>query len=277
MIDKLLAMVQGVQAARSLKQLEGQNPSGYAVAGENKDVYNRAVKYADQGYTAPERSLFQRNTSRAINNRFRAGTAAGGGQASQALLSLGLDAELGAQAEFAANDAELKRNALGFLKTAAAPFQAVLDANKQRELSQFDNAVASATNLANTSTQNGVDAIKNDETMLVTLASSGALGGAGGAGGGLTGGGSGGVTTGGDKSVGALPNVVPPTNNVPAYGVPAYENYNDEYDIYGRRDKRRMSRPFMRNTAQPPVFAPVAPAPEFQYYPDPSNFQDNYR
>lgn len=171
--NQAIAIAQGISAARQLKKLSENKPDGYHVSAEKQDVYDRALLNADRGFSPGERSQFYRNNARSINSMLREGTARGGGQASNALLSLGMDAQLSAEADLAAKDAQLKRSGLAFLDKASDPFENVTQANKARELSIYDNAVAASSELMNTAIQTGVDSIKDQEAMAIQMLSGG--------------------------------------------------------------------------------------------------------
>lgn len=170
-----LAIAQGITAARMFKQLEENQPGQREVSAEKRNVYNRALEYANKGYSNAEKAAFYRNRNRSLNSMMRQGTAAGGGQSSNALLSMGLDASTDADFQLASSEAGLRRDALKFLDKAADPFQAVQDANKSRELALYDNAVAAASNLANTSIETGVNGINEAEAIGAQIISGGAI------------------------------------------------------------------------------------------------------
>ena len=152
-----LGIVQGIKGAKMLKDLEGLSSDGFSVTPEVQGVYDRTLARADQGIMPAERSLFNRNRTRALNNTMFRGRQAGGGQSSSAMLNMGADAQMSAEAMLASKDAEIRLGALGQLGQAAQPIQGVVNQNENREMALYDRAVEGAASLQNTGIENMIN------------------------------------------------------------------------------------------------------------------------
>lgn len=103
-----LGVYQAVKASKELKRL-GKMPE-YGITPEQQKSYDRAERMAKTGYSPQERASFAQRLARQNNTAFQRGITLGGGSLSKALNSAILSNNIGAELDFAAGDAQLKRS-----------------------------------------------------------------------------------------------------------------------------------------------------------------------
>ena len=117
-----LGLFESIKGYQGLKNLEGKPMPNYTLSPEVSDYYNQ-VKANQGGFSGAQKASFQQGVAQRENTSFKQGTELGGGSLARAL-SVGLGAEnLGAQNQFAGQNASLAQQQLQQLGGAAEDVQ----------------------------------------------------------------------------------------------------------------------------------------------------------
>lgn len=132
-IPAVTGLIQTAISASRASQL--REPNGYTVSPELMSYYNMARRRADEGYSAEERAAFEQQLARqgtAANRMFQNMGLAGAGSAAASIM--GIDA----LNQFAANDANIRRQNFSLLGQVAGDIQSVKNMETSRAQQQYN-------------------------------------------------------------------------------------------------------------------------------------------
>jgi len=112
-----------IEGMSLLKHLESQPMPEESVSPELQNSYNLASQYAGKGYTAEEKGSFQAQESRAATTQYNQAAQEGGINLANTLRGQINEGELMSFDKFAAQDAEIRRQSITNLGTAADKIQ----------------------------------------------------------------------------------------------------------------------------------------------------------
>lgn len=172
------------QAKKALKNLQNQPLPQYTMAPEQQNYYNRVNQASQYGFSPQETAAFKQNVAQQQNTGYQQGIQQSGGNLAQAL-SAGFGAQnLQTQNQFAAQGAELQRQKLGMLGSAAGEVQGqqnLINQNQIQRRNTLEQAYGQAmqAGLGNISSglQSGVGAFRTKASPYGNLGQYGDVGG----------------------------------------------------------------------------------------------------
>lgn len=140
------AILGGVQLAAGLIQnANKEDPQQVQETAEMKAARARAREMAKSGFTPEEKAAFKQNLAATGNTAFRRAIDLGGGSLAAAIRAGINTQQLGAQNQFAGQDAQLKRSNIAQSNSLEQGYQALKNQQvaQQNQLAQQQNAAAS--------------------------------------------------------------------------------------------------------------------------------------
>jgi hypothetical protein len=128
-----MGLFQKSQADKRLSDLEKQPYSSFEPSPELTNAYNRAEQNAQTGFSPQERAAFVQKLAQQQSAAYRKATDMSGGSLASAL-NKGIQAQnIGAQTDFATNDATLKRRNITYADSLARAMQSQHNMQTQAE------------------------------------------------------------------------------------------------------------------------------------------------
>ncbi len=154
-----LGIYEAYQGSKALKNLQGQPMPEYSMSPELQSYYNTTAQRSNFGFDPSEKAAFNQNIAQQQNTGFQQGIQQSGGNLAQAL-SAGFGAQnLGAQNQFAGQDAQLHRQNIGDWGAAAGQLQGqqnLINQQKIQRRTQLEQAYGGALNAGLTNISSGL-------------------------------------------------------------------------------------------------------------------------
>jgi len=140
-------VISGVMAAKSASdkkkaesKLSGLKHTNYTVSPELREAYNRAQGMARFGFSPSEKAAFRQNVAQDINTQSQRALDIGGGNLAKTISRMGQISNLGAENQFAAQDAALKRQNIQQANALAGQVQGQLNLGTGEGINQYNRA-----------------------------------------------------------------------------------------------------------------------------------------
>ena len=182
-IKSVTGIIQATQANQQINNLEKTPIDEYSISPELQHSYARAESMANQGFSGEEKAAFQQGVARQQAGAFQSGLDMGGGNVSSAI-SAGLQAQnIGAQNQFAAQGAQLRRQNMQYADQLAGSIQnqnnLMIEAKRQRRtmleqaygkakqqgIENFTNGLTGAASVLGAGTKSSPDTFTPDNSL----------------------------------------------------------------------------------------------------------------
>lgn len=158
------------EAKRKLAALQHTN---YTVSPELQSAYARAQQMSQYGYTPQEKAAHQQQQAQLLNTQSQRALDIGGGNLARTISRMGQIANLGANNQFAMQDAQLHRGNIRYADSLAQHIQQQKNLGTGEDISQFNMSNRAYGNAAMQQQQNEYQLLNNVANLASTYGGKG--------------------------------------------------------------------------------------------------------